>query len=97
MKTSSIAFIVALAALSLLANSASAVDQTSGAMTGRRMYQPATTAPGMTCPPGQTVSTNPATGKQSCVLPGMAVKGSGVPQNTTTGPKPKYLDQTTPQ
>jgi hypothetical protein len=97
MKTSSIAFLVALAASSLLANAASAIDQTSGALTGRRIHHPATTAPGMTCPPGQTVSTNPTTGKQSCVLPGMAVKGSGVPQNTTTAPKPKYLDQTTPQ
>jgi hypothetical protein len=35
------------------------------------------------CPKGEVASTNPTTGKQECVKPDMAVKGSGVPKNAS--------------
>ncbi len=61
-------------------------DSASGAVTHRRQHGLITSDQntGLTCPPGQTVSTNPTTGKQSCVPTDMAVKGSGTPKNTTT-------------
>ncbi|MGA7674174.1 MAG: hypothetical protein WCA78_03910 [Rhizomicrobium sp.] len=49
------------------------------------------------CPAGEVLSTNPTTGKQSCVQSDMAVKNSGVPKNTTTtAPGPKGTATATP-
>jgi hypothetical protein len=51
------------------------------------------------CPAGQVLTTDPATGKQSCVATNMAVKGSGVPKNTTTTAPTihKTLDSSSPK
>jgi len=87
MKLSSIvcASVVTLAVFALTAESVLA-DPASGAVTHRRQHGLLTVdqRTGLTCPTGQIVSTNPTTGKQSCVRPDMAVKNSGVPKNTTT-------------
>jgi hypothetical protein len=61
-------------------------DANSGAVTHRRQHGLLTIdqKPGLTCPTGEIVYTDPTTGRQSCVQPDMAVKNSGVPKNTTT-------------
>ncbi len=71
----------ALSAFALTANGAFAGNVSDGAALGQASEG---TAHPTTCPPGQVLTTNPATGKQSCVLPDMAVKGSGTPKNSSS-------------
>jgi hypothetical protein len=99
MKLSSIvcASIVTLVAAGLITDDASAA--VTSASTRSNSQHNSMVGPRLTCPTGEVVSTNPTTGKQSCVQPDMAVKNSGVPKNTTivTAPKGKSTDSTTPQ
>jgi hypothetical protein len=84
MKLSSIvcASVVALAGCALAIDGAfAAAKVVSHSNTNNNKLGPNT---GLACPTGEVVYTNPTTGKQSCVKSDMAVKGSGVPKNTTT-------------
>ena len=78
--------LVSACIVAAMANGAFAADAGSAQLTGRRMHEPATTAPNsdLNCPKGEIAIINPTTGKQSCGPADMAVKGSGVPKNTTT-------------
>jgi len=80
MKLSLIACASVVALTAFAAEGAFARNVSDGAAKGQASEG---TMTGLSCPAGQVVTTNPATGKQSCSVPDMAVKGSGVPKNTS--------------
>jgi hypothetical protein len=72
------ASVVALAAAALTTDGAFAAKTYNASHSNM-----AGTSAQMTCPTGETATTNLTTGKQECVKPDMAIKGSGVPKNAS--------------